>query len=120
MSDQRKIELFFGLVRSVYGAGKFSSQWPTDLDIQAAKTMWADQINEHSPDELRDALKNAQGQAANGLEDWQWPNIGLILSGAKRFGTAAHKQFLPEPPRNIPPAHERQARMQNLRMEIGL
>lgn len=96
MSDKRKIELFFTLIRTVYGAGKFASQWPTDLDLQAAKTMWADEINMHSADELREALKNAQHQAANGLEEWQWPNIGLILSGAKRFGTAAHREYLPQ------------------------
>lgn len=116
----RNVELFFRLIRTVYGAGKFASQWPSPLDLEAAQTMWADQINRHTPNELRAALKNAQSMAANGEEEWQWPNIGLILSGAKRYATAAHRPFLPEPPRDIPPPHERTALMQKLRMEVGL
>jgi len=120
MSDNRLVELFFTLIRTVYGAAKFASQWPTDLDLQAAKTMWADEITQHSPDELRDALKNAQYQAANGLEEWQWPNIGMILSGAKRFGTAAHREFLPTPPVTLPDPDTRAALAKKLLAEVGL
>ena len=29
-----KTELFFNLLRGVYGAAKMDSQWPTDLDEQ--------------------------------------------------------------------------------------
>ena len=116
----RKINQFFRLIRGVYGASKFTSQWPTDLDIHAAKTLWADEIGKHTPEELAKAIKNAQHQAANGEEEWQWPNIGMILSGAKRYANASHREFLPEPERNIPPPHERAALMQKLRMEVGL
>lgn len=116
----RKIDQFFRLIRGVYGASKFANQWPTELDIQAAKTLWADQINKHTPAELKKAMIHAQSMAANGEQEWQWPNIGLILSGAKRYATAAHRPFLPEPPRDIPPPHERTALMQKLRMEVGL
>lgn len=117
MTDNRKIDLFFTLIRTVYGAGKFASQWPTDLDLQAAQTMWAEQINRHTPDELRAALKNAQSMSANGEEEWQWPNIGLILSGARRYATTAHRPFLPEPPRDMPPAHERAQRARQIIQE---
>lgn len=116
----RKIDHFFSLIRGVYGASKFASQWPTDLDIQAAKKLWADEIAAHTPEELAKAIKNAQHMAANGLDEWQWPNIGMILSGAKRYGAASHREFLPEPPLNIPPAHERAQIMQRLRAEVGL
>jgi len=111
----RKIDHFFSLIRGVYGASKFASQWPTDLDIQAAKKLWADEIAAHTPEELAKAIKNAQGMAANGETDWQWPNIGLILSGARRYATAAHRQFLPAPPRELPPPTERHARISQLR-----
>lgn len=120
MIDQRKIDLFFTLIRTVYGAGKFASQWPTELDLQAAQTMWSEQISRHTPDELRDALRHAQQMASNGETEWQWPNIGLILSGARRFATAAHRERLSEPARDIPPAHERTEIMQRMRQEVGL
>lgn len=118
--DTRKIDQFFRLIRGVYGAAKFSSQFPTELDIQAAKTLWAEEIGKHTPEELAQAIKNAQRMAANGLEEWQWLNIGMILSGAKRYGTAAHRPFLPAPERNVPPPTERAAIMQKLRQEAGL
>ena len=118
--DDRKNDLFFGLIRSTYGASKFAAQWPTELDLQAAKTMWAEQIGKHDPDELRAALRHAQSMAANGEADWQWPNIGLILSGAKRYGSAAHKMFLPAPARDILPAESRGTMARNLMKEIGL
>ena len=114
-NDPSKTEMFFSLIRSVYGASKYYQQWPTELDIQAAQTLWRAEIEKHTEAELKTAIDNAQGMAANGEPDWQWPNIGLILSGARRYATAAHRLFLPAPPRNIPPPTERHARLSQLR-----
>ncbi len=118
MSD--KIDTFFRLLRGVYGASKFNSQWPTEMDIDAAKTLWAKEIERHTPAELSKAIKHAQHMASNGEEEWQWPNIGMILSGAKRYATAAHRPFLPEPPINLPSPEERTRLMAKLREETGL
>lgn len=116
----RKVAQFFSLIRSIYGASKYSQQWPTDMDIQAAQTMWQSEIDRHTPAELKAAIDHAQRMAASGEPDWQWPNIGMILSGARRYGTAAHRPFLPEPERNIPPPEKRAELMQRLRQEAGL
>ncbi len=118
--NDRKIDQFFRLIRGVYGAGKFANQWPTELDIEAAKTLWAAEINRHTMEELAKAIKNAQRMAANGEEEWQWPNIGMILSGARRYGNASHRPFLPEPERVLPTPEERAALMQRLREEAGI
>lgn len=118
--NDRKIDQFFRLIRGVYGASKFAAQWPTELDIQACKTLWADELNRHSEEELSKAIKNAQKMAASGEEEWQWPNIGMILSGAKRYGNASHRPFLPEPERVLPTSEERAELMRKLREEAGL
>lgn len=80
MSD--KVDFFFRLLRGVYGAVKVSATWPTDMDLQIAKKLWSEMIEKHSEQELTNAIKNAQTQMATD-GDWQWPNIGLILSGAR-------------------------------------
>lgn len=116
----RKIDHFFSLIRGVYGAVKFANQWPTDLDIQAAKKLWAEEINTHTPEELSGAIKNAQHMAASGASDWQWPNIGLILSGARRYGSSSHRPYLQEPAREIPEKNERAEIMKRIRTEVGL
>jgi hypothetical protein len=113
-----KTQMFFSLIRSVYGAGKYSQQWPTDLDVQAAQALWGQEIEKHSEEELKAAIDNAQRLATNGNQAWQWPNIGLILSGAKRHGTAAHKIFLPEPEREIIPATKRSELARSLLKDI--
>jgi len=118
--NDRKADQFFRLIRGVYGAGKFANQWPTDLDIQAAKTLWAAEIDKHTMEELAQAIRNAQKMAANGEEEWQWPNIGMILSGAKRYANASHREFLPEPERVLPTPNERAELMRKLRAEAGL
>ena len=79
-----KVEFFFRLLRGLYGAGKMQNAWPTDLDMQLAQKLWEGDINKHSEEELRGAIDNAKKQIQLGEEEWSWPNIGLILSGAKK------------------------------------
>ncbi len=79
-----KVEFFFRLLRGLYGAAKMSTSWPTDLDMQLVQKLWENDINKHSEEELRGAIENAKKQMQNCEEEWQWPNIGLILSGAKK------------------------------------
>lgn len=86
-----KVDFFFRLLRGVYGAAKISATWPTDMDLQIAQKIWSELIEKHNEAELSNAIKNAQSMMATGEDDWQWPNIGLILSGAK----------LPKPPGDI-------------------
>ena len=79
-----KVEFFFRLLRGLYGAGKMQNAWPTDLDMQLAQKLWECDINKHSEEELRGAIDNAKKQIQLGEDEWSWPNIGLILSGAKK------------------------------------
>ncbi len=114
LETDRKVAQFFSLIRSVYGAGKYNQQWPTDTDLQAAQIMWRSEIDRHTQAELKAAIDNAQRMASNGEEEWQWPNIGMILSGAKRYATAAHRPFLPSPEPVLPPIEERRRRCAEL------
>ena len=116
----RQAEMFFELLRGTYGAAKFRAQWPTDEDRQAAIAIWQQEIDRLTPEELRAAINHAARMAANGEDGWQWPNIGLILSGAKRYSCAAHRPFLPPPEINIPPPSEREDRLRKMREELGI
>lgn len=114
----RKVDLFFSLVRTVYGVSKFNAMWPTELDLAGAKVMWADDIDRHNPDELRSALNNAKSMATSGNEDWQWPNIGLILGGAKRHANTSHKMLLPEPEKHISSKSEAMENIKNIKLML--
>jgi hypothetical protein len=93
-------QYFFARVKTIYGALKFEKMWPTDIDLKAAKKEWATNIGKHTKEELDLALTNAKKMIENDEKDFIWPNIGLILSGAKRFLNASHRATfkLPEPP----------------------
>jgi hypothetical protein len=112
--------MFFEMLRGVYGAAKCEAQWPTEEDRQAAIALWQVEIDKHTPEELRAAINNAIRMASNMEKDWQWPNIGLILSGAKRYSCAAHRPFLPPPEINIPPPSEREYILRKMREELGI
>lgn len=105
-----KTDFFFELLNGVYGASKMSVTWPTDLDLQLAKKLWEDHINRHTEQELRGAITNAQNQIAKGEESFLWPNVGLILSGAKRCVNASHQVFLPAPEETAEQKAERKRR----------
>jgi len=90
----QKSDIFFELIRAVYGASRYEAQWPDDTHEQAAKLLWEERIERHSEAELKAALENAQRMSSNGEKDWQWPNIGLILSGARRYNAPAHRTLL--------------------------
>lgn len=87
-----KVEFFFRLLRGLYGNGKIQNAWPTDLDLQLAQKLWADDINRHTEQELRGAIDNAKKQIAKGEDDFGWPNIGVILSGAK--GASKNSEYV--------------------------
>lgn len=81
--DYSKVDMFFSLLRGLYGSAKYKQNWPTDMDEQLAKKLWAEKIEKHTEKELRLAIDHAQRMSIQGEDDWQWPNIGLILSGAR-------------------------------------
>lgn len=89
-----KIDVFFELLRAIYGASRYEAQWPDKTHEDAAKKLWHDLISRHTEEELRGALDHAQKMASNGEKEWQWPNIGLILSGARRIGIPSHRLLL--------------------------
>jgi len=115
-----KIEFFFGLLNSVYGRAKVAAQWPTERDEQVVKALIADKIADMTIGDIRASIDNARTQRMNEVRGWDWPDVDLILQGSKRYGTAAHKPFLPEPQRVLPDASERAAIIKKLREEVGL
>jgi len=88
----QKVKTFFELLRGIYGAGKYESQWPDSTHEEAAMILWSERIESYTEAELKSALDNAMRMSSSGEKDWQWPNIGLILSGVK--AVSAHKPFL--------------------------
>lgn len=110
-----KTELFFSLLAGVYGAAKMNSQWPTDFDVEARNALWGDQISSLPLSALRMAIDNATKQQEMGEKEFMWPNIGLILSGCKRYGTAAHKPYLPSPPKQLPTLEKVEQNISSLR-----
>ena len=118
--DQHTVEAvqyFFARLKMIYGVSKFETQWPTDADLKMAKREWAENIGKLSKQEIDGALDNTKKNLHE--REWQWPNIGLILSGAKN-NNPAHRLFLPEPERNLESAEERAKRARSLRQELGL
>lgn len=113
-----KVDLFFELLSAVYGRSKMESQWPTDRDMQIARALCADKVNGMDVSEIRDAIDNARRNKANEVDGWGWPDIDLVLAGSKRFASASHRLFLPEPERNIIPAQERSSMAKSLLQEL--
>lgn len=97
MIENRKITMFFELLAGIYGAAKMEREWPTEKDIQVRDAMWSEEIIKYSIDDLKSALDNAKIQAQHGEADFLWPNIGLILSGCKRYGNASHRFYIAPP-----------------------
>ena len=106
---------FFARLRTIWGAGKFNQQWPTEEDMRLARREYAKEIGRHTKDEIDAALEHAKKQKANGDPEFEWPDISRILSGAKRYACAAHRVYIPPPPES---EEKKQARL--LRAERGI
>jgi len=93
----KKVDVFFELLRAVYGNSRFESQWPDSTGLEAAKVTWGARIDRHTEGELKAALDNAQDMMIKGKKEYMWPDLGYILAGtsAKRHGI--HALLLPEP-----------------------
>lgn len=98
-----QVEIFFELLSAVYGRAKIEAQWPTDRDMQIVKALVRDKVNGMELQWIRAAIDNARTNKANEIEGWAWPDVDLIIAGARRFANASHRPFLPEPEREILP-----------------
>ena len=114
-----KVKFFFELLRGQYGAAKLNSQWPTPEDLQLAIAQWRPNIEKHTEQELSGALAHARRMMATGDDEWMWPNIGLILSGARRINHPSHKEF-PSLPNPVMTKEQRIEALRKLREESGL
>ena len=113
-----KVEVFFELLSAVYGRAKIEAQWPTERDLQIVKALVRDKVEGMELTEIRAAIDNARANRASEIDGWSWPDVDLILAGAKRYGTAAHRYFLPEPVRDVLPAAERSQRARSLMSDL--
>lgn len=109
-----KVDIFFELLSAVYGRAKIEAQWPTDRDMQIVKALVREKIEGMELAEIRAAIDNARQQRVKEMRGWEWPDVDLILSGAKRYATAAHRPFLPAPELVLPPIEERRRRCREL------
>jgi len=115
-----KMDFFFEMLSAIYGRSKISAQWPTERDHQVVRALIADKVESLSIGEIRAAIDNARTMRSQEQKGWDWPDVDLILAGAKRYANASHRAFLPEPERVLPTPAERAALMQKLREESGL
>lgn len=97
IKNETKLKLFFSMLAGTYGEAKIRGQWPTEFDEQTRNKIWEERICSLSLEELREAIDNATRQQEMGESEFMWPNIGLILSGSRRFNTASHRPHLPAP-----------------------
>lgn len=113
-----KVEIFFELLSAVYGRAKIEAQWPTERDEQIVRALVRSKVESMELSEIRAAIDNARIQKANDMDGWAWPDVDLILAGAKRYANASHRNFLPEPERDLLPAAERSRRARALVSEL--
>lgn len=115
-----KMDFFFEMLTAIYGRSKIEAQWPTERDRQVVRALIADKVESLSIAEIRAAIDNARTMKAQEQDGWSWPDVDLILAGAKRHLNASHRLFLPEPERVFPTPAERAELMRKLREEAGL
>lgn len=119
-----KVEIFFNMLRGVYGAQKVTMTWPTDKDLQVAKALHGKAIAKHSETELREAIDAALVRSKANDKDYMWPNIPAILGLCRKVSSSAH-QLLLSPSDETPEekAEKKQMRidgMAKLRAETGI
>jgi hypothetical protein len=92
-------QYFFAKIRSVYGVAKYEKSFPNDVDEKVSKREWASRIGKFSKQDINKAFEHAKDMLERNEEQWQWPNIGLILSAAKDLKTKKQpfRGALPEP-----------------------
>ena len=115
-----KVDIFFELLSAVYGRSKMLAQWPTERDEQIIRALVTDKIETMDISEINAAIDNARTMKAQEQDGWSWPDVDLILAGAKRHLNASHRLFLPEPERVLPTPAERAELMRKLREDAGL
>lgn len=115
-----KVDIFFELLSAVYGRSKMLLQWPTERDEQIIRALVTDKIESMELSEITAAIDNARAMKAQEQDGWQWPDVDLILAGAKRYGNASHRPFLQEPARLLPTPTERAELMRKLLEETGI
>jgi hypothetical protein len=103
---QSKIDFFFEMLTAVYGRDKVKSQWPTDRDMSIVRALIAEKVESMSLKELRSSIDNARIMRSQEQRGWDWPDVDLILAGAKRYANASHRLFLPAPERDVLPRNQ--------------
>lgn len=72
---------FFLRLKNIYG-GKYLAAYPDEESVRLAKREWAKQIGQYSREDIDRMFDMVKQQQAKGDEEYQWPNIGLILGAA--------------------------------------
>lgn len=119
-----KVDMFFNMLRGMYGAQKMSLTWPTDMDLQLAKAQWAQEIEKHTERELARAMELTRKllvtSKMQGEKMDDWPNVPVILANVVK-----EQAYLPPPP---PETEEQRAarkaynieRLKELRASLGM
>ena len=110
-----RVNEFFARLKTIWGAGKYMQTWTTPEDEKFAKREWAQEILKYTPEEINKALENAKVQKTNAEPEFQWPDPSAVLSGCKRYMTAAHREYLPPPEAEKIPESDSRAFFDNLK-----
>ena len=73
------VSFFFTAMRSVYGAARYKSSWPTEKDEQSAKMMWWRDICKFTQPEIIAKFTELK-RCINQQERYLFPDVGVILS----------------------------------------
>lgn len=95
-------DYFFARLETIYGKGKFASQYPDDSALQAAKREWCMDIAKFDREHLDRKLDLAK--ALLGSNSAEWPNPGAVLNLSAHQGAAgaAAASFKPLPDLDLP------------------
>ena len=99
--EKEKVNNFFFRLKNMY-PGKYEKYFPTEIEESAVKREWANKILSLTDEEISTGFQNCLDQKSKGDEKFQWPDPSNILSGARRYGNASHRPFLPPPPKLLP------------------
>jgi hypothetical protein len=86
IEQKQRVVKFFALMKAIYGAARYQSQWDSQEAEKASMQVWAPKIAAFTDNELSDKLHYAQSMSY--LPEYKFPDVGMILRGEQQVGAA--------------------------------
>lgn len=84
--DKQRVVKFFAMLKVVYGAARYAATWDSEALETAAMKLWAPDILRYTDVQLSEKLAYAKGMSY--LQEWRFPDVGLILRGDRQAGAS--------------------------------